>query len=103
MVRSYPHTNAAFACRLCDDAPCVAACPHQGAMVQDKQTGVISINDELCDGCDKCMQACEYGSITLQNKKACMCNLCSERGEGPICVEWCPEEALTLAFREDEP
>ena len=100
VIRSYPHSNAAFACRLCGDAPCVAACPHQGAMIQDKETGVIKINDELCDGCDKCMKACEYGSIILENQKARMCNLCEDREEGPACIEWCPENALELRVQE---
>ena len=101
VIRVYPHTNAAFACRMCGDAPCVVSCPHKGAMIQSTETGVISINDELCDGCDKCMTACEYGSIILDNKKARMCDLCVGREEGPACIEWCPEEALTLTFNDD--
>jgi len=101
VLRVYPCTNAAYSCRMCDDAPCVLSCPHKGAMIQDEEIGVIKINDELCDGCDKCMKACEYGSIILENQKARMCDLCCEREGGPACIEWCPEEALTLAFRED--
>ena len=103
VIRVYPHTNAAYACRFCDDTPCIASCPHQGAMVQDPETGVIKINDELCDGCDKCMKACERGSVILDNKKARMCDLCGDREGGPACVEWCPEEALTLDFGDYEP
>jgi len=96
VVRVYPHTNAAFNCRMCDDAPCVVSCPHKGAMIQDQVTGVISINDELCDGCDKCMKACEYGSVSLEGGKARICDLCSGREGGPACIEWCPENALEL-------
>ena len=96
VMRIYPHTNVAYSCRMCDDAPCVVSCPHKGAMIQDKTTGVISINDELCDGCDKCMKACENGSITLEGGKARMCDLCEGREGGPACIEWCPEKALEL-------
>ena len=96
VMRIYPHTNVAYSCRMCDDAPCVVSCLHKGAMVQNLETGVISINDALCDGCDKCMKACEYGSIALEGGKARMCDMCEGREGGPACVEWCPENALEL-------
>ena len=101
VMRIYPHTNVANSCRMCDDAPCVASCPHKGAMVQCEETGVIKINDALCDGCDKCMKACEYGSILLEDGKARMCDLCQDREGGPACIEWCPENALELRCEEE--
>ena len=102
VTRSYPHTNAAFSCRICDDTPCIPACPRK-ALTQDPETGVIIVNDELCNepGCDKCIKACEQGSITLEVGKARICDLCKNREEGPMCIEWCPEEALILDFAED--
>ena len=103
VTRVYPFTNAAFACRMCDDAPCVPACPRK-ALTQSPESGVILVNDELCNepGCDKCIKACEYGSITLEAGKARMCDLCADREEGPACVEWCPEDALELKI-DDTP
>ena len=97
VVRIYPNTNAALNCRMCDDAPCVTACPRK-ALTQSPETGVILVNDVLCNepGCDKCIKACEYGSIILEAGKARMCDLCGEREGGPSCVEWCPEKALEL-------
>jgi len=98
VVRVYPHTNAAFNCRMCDDAPCIPACPRKGAIVQDPETGIIRVDDVLCDvsGCNSCVRACEYGSIVLEGGKPRICNLCEGRKGGPACIEWCPEGALEL-------
>ncbi len=92
-VRLYPK-NLALACRLCEDAPCGTACPRK-AVEQAPETGVILIDDEKCDGCGWCIEACEFGAITLhpESKVVVCCDLCD--GE-PVCVEWCPEEALEL-------
>jgi Fe-S-cluster-containing hydrogenase component 2 len=93
VVRLYPD-NLAIACRLCEDAPCVLACPRK-ALEQSQETGVILIDEKKCDGCGWCIEACEFGAITLHpNKKVVICcDLCDGK---PKCVEWCPEEALEL-------
>jgi len=97
VTRVYPCTNAAFNCVMCDDAKCIPACPRK-AMTQHPETGVIIIDDELCNepGCDKCIKACEYGAIHLEAGKARMCDLCADREDGPACIEWCPDEALKM-------
>lgn len=99
--RIYPTTNAALTCRLCEDAPCVTACPRK-ALTQSNETGVIAINDDLCNGCGWCMEACDFGAICLDaNKKTVrICDLCATRAGGPACVEWCPEEALELTTKD---
>jgi Fe-S-cluster-containing hydrogenase component 2 len=97
VVRIYPTTNAALNCRLCEDAPCVIACPRK-ALSQSALNGVILVNESLCNGCGWCIKVCEFGSIFLDPTKptVCICDLCSEREGGPACIEWCPEEALEL-------
>ena len=96
VIRIYPHTNAALNCRMCEDAPCVPACPRK-ALTQSPENGVILIDDNLCDGCGWCVKACEFGAIALDPKPTVrICDLCSEREEGPACIEWCPEQALEL-------
>jgi carbon-monoxide dehydrogenase iron sulfur subunit len=96
MLRIYPHTNAALNCRLCEDAPCVSACPRK-ALTQSEKNGVIIVDDDLCDGCGWCIAACNFGAIFIDQKKvARMCDLCAAREDGPSCVEWCPEKALEL-------
>ena len=96
VVRIYPHTNAALNCRMCQDAPCVPACPRK-ALSQSKDNGVIIVDEQLCDGCGWCIKACEFGAITLDPKPTVLiCDLCADREEGPTCIEWCPEDALEL-------
>ena len=97
ILRSYQLINMAIACRFCEDAPCVVACP-AGALTQSEK-GVILVNEKKCDMCGWCIKACPHGAIAIDlNKKVVvMCDLCD--GE-PKCVEWCPEEALDLVTKE---
>ena len=101
VVRIYPTTNASLTCRLCEDAPCVIACPRK-ALTQSEETGVILVEDDLCNGCGWCFEACDFGAITLDPEKKVVriCDLCIDREDGPMCVEWCPEEALELTTKD---
>jgi TPP-dependent indolepyruvate ferredoxin oxidoreductase alpha subunit len=94
-LRLDPLSNAAIACRACKDAPCVAACP-ENALTQSVETGVVMVDEDKCNGCGWCIEACEYGAITLHpnNQKVIVCDMCD--GE-PECVLWCPEGALGLS------
>ncbi len=100
VVRMKPLFNFALACRACEDAKCVKACPEK-ALSQAENTGVIMINEKKCKGCDWCVQACEHGGITIQSESglAVACDLC---GGTPQCVEFCPEEALELVGTDEE-
>ncbi len=86
----------AVACRTCEDAPCVIACPRD-ALEQDPNTGIIHVNDK-CDGCGWCIEACDFGAIIInpETKLAEICDQCEDLEEGPQCVKWCPKEALYL-------
>ena len=101
VIRIYPTTNASLTCRLCEDAPCVVACPRK-ALTQSEENGIITVNDDLCNGCGWCIEACDFGSICLDPDKKVvrMCDLCATRTGGPACVEWCPEEALELTSKD---
>jgi len=94
VVRMTPLFNFALACRSCEDAQCVKACPEK-ALLQCEDTGVLMVKEKACKGCDWCIQACPHGGISLHPDKgiAIACDLCD--GE-PQCVESCPEEALEL-------
>jgi TPP-dependent indolepyruvate ferredoxin oxidoreductase alpha subunit len=94
-IRLDPLSNAAIACRICEEAPCVAACPEK-ALAQSIETGVITVDEDKCNGCGWCIEACEYGAITLHpsKQKVIVCDLCN--GE-PECVQFCPEGALSLS------
>jgi len=94
-LRLHPLVNISVACRLCSPAPCVTACPRD-ALKQSEETGIIIVDDDKCDGCGWCIEACDYGAILLHPdlKKVRICDLCKDEKEGPRCVKWCPEEAL---------
>ncbi|MCW4009743.1 MAG: 4Fe-4S dicluster domain-containing protein [Candidatus Bathyarchaeota archaeon] len=100
VVRMKPLFNFALACRSCEDAKCVTACPEK-ALSQAEGTGVIMVSDKKCKGCDWCVQACEHGGITIHPETglAVTCDLC---GGEPQCVEFCPEEALELVATDEE-
>ncbi len=100
VVRMIPLFNFALACRFCEDAKCVTACP-ENALAQSEKTGILMVNEKKCKGCDWCIQACPHGGITLHPEKgiAIACDFCD--GE-PKCVEFCPEEALEIVSTDEE-
>ncbi len=87
----------AVACRTCEDAPCVIACTRD-ALTQDSETGIIHVDAERCDGCAWCIEACDFGAISINpaTKMAEMCDQCQDKEDGPQCVIWCPKDALEL-------
>src|SRR4030043_1927590 len=99
VIRMTPLFNFALACRFCEDAQCVKACPEK-ALVQSEKTGVLMVKEKQCKGCDWCVQACEHGGITIHSDtgKPIACNLCE--GE-PKCIESCPEEALEIVESDE--
>lgn len=99
-VRIEPIVMMSIACRLCEDPPCVTACPRQ-ALSQDAETGVILIDEERCDGCGWCIEACDFGAIFLnsETKRVEICDLCQDEDE-PQCVKFCFKGALTLSTPE---
>ncbi|MCW4034301.1 MAG: 4Fe-4S dicluster domain-containing protein [Candidatus Bathyarchaeota archaeon] len=99
VLRLQTLVNMPVACRLCEDAPCVRACPRD-ALKKSDETGVILVDDNKCDLCGWCIESCKHGAIFLnEDKKTVMiCNLC----EGtPQCIEWCPENALSLMTQKE--
>jgi TPP-dependent indolepyruvate ferredoxin oxidoreductase alpha subunit len=99
-VRLNPLSVLAVTCRACKDAPCVAVCPRD-ALKQSVENGTIVVDDKKCDGCGWCIQTCQYGAITIhpESKKAIVCDTC---GGDPKCIEWCPEQALSLSGETED-
>jgi len=91
-------------CIQCNNPKCYDACPLKDiALCIDSVTGVTYINKDECTGCGKCIEACpfEVKRINLDKEKgiAIKCDLCKGRAAGPVCVEVCDRQALTLAKR----
>jgi Fe-S-cluster-containing dehydrogenase component len=73
----------------------VKACSRK-ALKQDEVTGVIKINEDKCTGCGWCVNACDFGAISLPPEKGVVmiCDLC---GGDPECIKYCPfNEALSF-------
>ncbi|MFZ7102201.1 MAG: 4Fe-4S dicluster domain-containing protein [Peptococcaceae bacterium] len=86
----------ALQCRHCEDAPCTKACI-VGAMQKDPETGIVTNDEERCVGCWTCILVCPFGAIQRDeqgHKVASKCDLCSESGDVPACVDHCPNKAL---------
>ncbi|MEN6478734.1 MAG: 4Fe-4S dicluster domain-containing protein [Anaerolineales bacterium] len=101
VVRIEPITMLAITCRLCEDAPCIIACPRD-ALSRSEANGTILVNDDKCDGCGWCVEACDFGAIVLnpESRHAEICDLCADEQDGPQCVAFCPKEALSLSTAE---
>jgi anaerobic carbon-monoxide dehydrogenase iron sulfur subunit len=97
-VRAEEILITAVACRACEDAPCVIACPRK-ALSQDGASGIIRVDANRCDGCAWCIEACDFGALSINPsaKLAEICDQCEDQADGPQCVKWCPKEALSLA------
>jgi len=98
VVRLGQVVNLSVTCRLCNDHPCVTACPRDALKVSE-ETGIIQVDEDKCDGCGWCIEACDFGAIMMhpEKKVVSICDLCN--GD-PACVRWCPEEALDMVTED---
>ena len=92
-------------CMQCEDAPCITVCP-TGALYRRSPDDPVLIDKNLCIGCKSCMLACPIGAISLdpEGKAAQKCDMCIarlEKGELPVCVEACPQQALKCVSVEE--
>jgi Fe-S-cluster-containing hydrogenase component 2 len=93
-------------CRQCEDAPCVKVCPTGATFRTETFTAV---DQRLCIGCRLCVMVCPFGAIRTgmikingrEKKAAIKCDLCSDRPEGPACVQACPTQALSLRYSKE--
>jgi len=87
--------DAPVVCQQCEEPRCVEACPKQ-AIVRDAGTGILKIDEVLCNRCLLCAEACPYGAIQAtpggrKERKMLKCDLC---GGEPQCVFWCDTGAI---------
>jgi len=81
-------------CRLCRKPKCIEAC-QLGALRQDPETRLIWINQDLCNGCGLCVEACPFHAIHYNKevKKIYVCDQCQGKF---LCIVFCPKNALEL-------
>ena len=81
-------------CEHCAEPVCHPACP-EGAISKDPETGVVTIDPQLCVNCSTCRTVCPYGgpAYSAPEKRVVLCDTC---GGEPACVQVCPTAALTF-------
>lgn len=102
----FPEDIQLAQCHQCPFPSCVEACP-TGAMHVDEKSGVRTVSEEKCIGCERCVNACPFTpSRALWNheeKHAQKCDLCEgakfwDQVGGPdgkrACEEVCPMGAI---------
>jgi formate dehydrogenase iron-sulfur subunit len=96
-------------CFHCGTPACVEVCP-TGALKQDPELGIVTVESELCNGCGYCTQFCPFGIPRLDTDllsgegKAYKCTFCQDRVTNslpPACVKTCPSGALHFGDREE--
>lgn len=102
-IRVEPIINCAISCQFCEDAPCAAVCPWD-AIEKDEDTGIVRVNEDKCVGCGFCIRACNFGAISMSlvDDLVFICDQCEEFEDGPQCVKFCPEDAITFEPLESE-
>ena len=86
-----------IACNHCENPLCVEVCPTQA--LNQRDDGIVEIDDSKCIGCRYCEWACPYGAPQFNEDEGVMtkCNLCADyidEGLPPACVAACPSRAL---------
>ncbi len=86
--------NLVSLCIQCAEVYCVESCP-VAALSRDPETGVVLVDDKLCNDCEACVVACPLGAIYLNKEKDTVfkCDLC---GGDPWCVKFCSRGTLVL-------
>lgn len=104
-------------CNQCSEPPCVEVCPTEPdkATFKREEDGIVVVDDSLCIGCAKCLEACPYDARfmnpfkgdpvkTKGNGVADKCDFCMHRisqGLQPSCVNTCQGKARIFGDLND--
>ena len=102
MNRCYACQACSIACKDWNDIEPGAekACPN-GAIYKESEFGAVLVDQDKCQGCRTCYEACPYGSPKFATDEAgckmSKCTMCVDRlseGMQPICTMSCPLRAF---------
>jgi Fe-S-cluster-containing hydrogenase component 2 len=104
--RPFSANHSHATCQQCSSPSCYSACPLKDkAMCIDQTTGTAYVDEDECTGCGMCVGACPFDppriKINAEKNVAFKCDLCRGREGGPICVEYCPFQALEIASKDE--
>jgi tetrathionate reductase subunit B len=118
-VGKYPNVERRMLPRLCNhcsEPPCVENCPTTPkATFKREEDGVVVVDNDLCNGCAKCVEDCPYDARFMNPFKgnpakhkgrgvADKCDFCLHRvsqGVAPSCVNTCPGKARIFGDLND--
>jgi len=97
-------TNSKHLGNICNCCPCccvsMKGITEKGMPVRKFMNPIFEsiIDQELCTGCETCIERCPVQAISVENTASVNRDLCLGCG---LCASICPEEAITLELRED--
>jgi molybdopterin-containing oxidoreductase family iron-sulfur binding subunit len=129
LTGTYPNVERSIIpmlCMHCENPPCVAVCPAEGATYKREEDGIVVIDKSLCIGCKLCMDACPYTAryyienaagyfevmtdyetkmyANMPAETVDKCDFCIERrsaGYEPACVSTCMAKARFFGTVEE--
>jgi len=86
-------TNFPLVCAQCERPVCKEVCPVAAIFVDGD---VVKTDLTRCVGCRMCVLSCPIGATSLNpvTHQIIRCDLC---GGDPLCVTFCPEDAIQFA------
>jgi Fe-S-cluster-containing dehydrogenase component len=93
-------------CMHCDEAPCMDACPIEGAIYK-REDGLVIIDPAACTGCRNCVDVCPYNAIyfnedlNIAQKCTGCAHLLDDGWKEPRCVDACPTNVIRLVGEEE--
>ena len=97
-------SNSKHLGNICNCCPCccvsMKGITQKGMPVRKFMNPIFEsiIDQELCTGCETCIERCPVSAISVDNTATVNRNLCLGCG---LCASVCPEEAITLELRAD--
>lgn len=93
-----------LSCNHCSNPVCMRICPEEAVKKDD--LGFVTIDADLCSGCQICILGCPYHAPCFDedSAKVWKCDGCFDRieqGLAPVCVDACPQRALGFGLYKD--